>query len=369
MSAPPSWNRIEVRRFRGFDNIFLEGLGNFNVLVGANDTGKTSLLEAMFLLAGSGNPDLPNSIQAFRDFPTRNFDDLTYLFHNCNLAQGIKFQAHTVDPDSTRKLVITASRQVPQKLGVAIQEPGLRSAREFPATGPSTDLSHDHRNLLYELTLSTPGDYSPKSFSGALSIRGNEKVINAVEGMRNTIIPARFLSNQFKSDADAVGNVVVRKKKEELLQYLQVVNPRIQDIGVSGSHIFLDTDLPMMLPINLFGSGMARACAIIANCILGAYRILLIDEVSSGLHYKALSPLLKALLRFSVQNNTQVFVTTHNLDVLRSLKELLSLKDLAGAPERVACYALQRDKGGQVRAYRYGHEDLDHCIRHGIEIR
>jgi AAA ATPase domain len=50
-------NQLEIRNFRCFKNLKLHGLKRFNFMVGESGTGKTAILEAMFLGAG-GNPEI-----------------------------------------------------------------------------------------------------------------------------------------------------------------------------------------------------------------------------------------------------------------------------------------------------------------------
>ncbi|MGH7080323.1 MAG: AAA family ATPase [Acetobacteraceae bacterium] len=45
---------IEVNGYRTFPNFAMEGLGRINLFVGKNNTGKTSLLEALSLLWAGG---------------------------------------------------------------------------------------------------------------------------------------------------------------------------------------------------------------------------------------------------------------------------------------------------------------------------
>ena len=53
---------LAIQHFRGFGKLALEGIGRVNLVVGKNNTGKTSLLEAITLLADPGTlKSLPDS--------------------------------------------------------------------------------------------------------------------------------------------------------------------------------------------------------------------------------------------------------------------------------------------------------------------
>ena len=51
MSPSQPMDSLAIRGFRGLEALTLEDLGRFNLLLGANDVGKTSVLEAVFLLS------------------------------------------------------------------------------------------------------------------------------------------------------------------------------------------------------------------------------------------------------------------------------------------------------------------------------
>src|SRR5436853_7260436 len=48
-------DEFTISRFRGIRDLKLEGLGQINLLVGENNSGKTSVLEALFLFCDSLN--------------------------------------------------------------------------------------------------------------------------------------------------------------------------------------------------------------------------------------------------------------------------------------------------------------------------
>ena len=124
-----------------------------------------------------------------------------------------------------------------------------------------------------------------------------------------------------------------------------------------------------MMPLNMFGSGMIRAAMILSPCILGNELIILIDELENGLHYQAIPPLLKSLLRLSSERHVQIFATTHSLELLKGLQQVLSQNQFSENQQTTHCYTLQRDEQGLVRSYRYEYDQFEHCIAHGIEIR
>lgn len=51
-----SFKDITIKNFRGFDLLEINGFAKINLFVGANNVGKTSILEALFMLSGLTNP-------------------------------------------------------------------------------------------------------------------------------------------------------------------------------------------------------------------------------------------------------------------------------------------------------------------------
>ncbi|MCY4658310.1 MAG: AAA family ATPase [Acidobacteria bacterium] len=60
------YSSIRIRGYRGLDSFRMEGLGRVNLLVGTNNSGKTSILECIELLRSPGNPHVLASISGRR---------------------------------------------------------------------------------------------------------------------------------------------------------------------------------------------------------------------------------------------------------------------------------------------------------------
>ena len=51
-------DRLRIRNYRMFEDLEIDRLSRINLFTGRNNSGKTSLLEALFLLSGAGSPQM-----------------------------------------------------------------------------------------------------------------------------------------------------------------------------------------------------------------------------------------------------------------------------------------------------------------------
>ena len=377
MTDKQQFEKLEIRRFRGLSFLELSGLGTLNILLGANDVGKTSVLEAILLVCNLSEPRLPVRVQNARNFGVQEIDDLSSVFFGLDSARGLSIAIYRGDSEFS-KLSITA----PQVDTPAIQKSLLRAdtsnartmgdVRSKGMDGESSFTVRDSRVLQYDVEVQSKSRQAPLTFSVRLLDHGDKWGVD--KGDSNTersdpTIPATFLGPSSGYDTDRIGRLVVEKKDDLLLKYLHVINSRAAKISVLGDVAYIDVGLMEMMPLNMFGSGMIRAATILSECILGEARVLLIDELEYGLHYQAIAPLLKAIINLAGELGIQVFATTHSLDVLRGLQQVLDHDEFLDSRSTTACFALQRHGAEGVRSYRYDYDQLDHCIKNEMEIR
>ena len=353
MAERPQFDRLAIRRFRGIEDLELSGLGKVNILLGANDVGKTSILEAVILIADPAEPRRLIKVQNRRGYPVRRADDLASVFLDLDFSREAVIEARTGIHVGRRKLEISA--------------PDMEYSIDV-----DDDLEfHGRRVLNYRIEFQNSSQEIPRSSHIELVHDGNtwgegdkshdEVTVDKIKA--NLIIPTSGY------DAGQIGRLVVNKKDQLLVDYLQHINPRVAKISVLGNMAYLDIGLAQMMPLNMFGSGMVRTAMILSECMLRDSKILLIDELEQGLHYQGISLLLEALLRLSKEQGIQVFATTHSIEVIKGLQQVLGQEEFTEHRDTTKCITLQRDKDGFVRSYRYDYQQFDHCIEHGIEIR
>lgn len=368
------FDKVTIRRFRGLEELELDGLGGFNLFVGANDVGKTSVLEAILLLCGPTNSMVLLPLQNRRHFVVSEFDDLAIVFHSLNIDENIELTARS--REETRKVCISSAYTwASGQPGLA--RPDMQGGRL--EGGKLTDVSTSF-GVDAERTIQWTGEVSPQTGNAPLSFTTQFRFLkDEIKLDADVALPdAKKIGDRMQIRANFVGavyesetvaDIIAKKRKEDLLRSLKGVDPRIRDVTVRAGAVYLDIGMKEMLPMNMFGNGAGRVTSFIAPCILHDIRSIMIDEIENGLHYTTMRQVLGSILHLAVSRGIQVYATAHSIDVLKCLREILLEDEFKAYRSTIACHVLARDWKDRVRSYRYGYEQFDHCIKHEIEIR
>lgn len=160
---------LDLRGFRGFESYRLSGLARVNLLVGKNNCGKTSVLEAVELLAAAGHPRvLHQSLQRRGERGSRQMRepviDVAHVFHGHACAPGASFELSSEDLLSengkatlTLKVEILSLDEVRDE-AEDWEQRGVKRLRQkmllpdskeaVPAFGMSIDMGDPDRRLL-----------------------------------------------------------------------------------------------------------------------------------------------------------------------------------------------------------------------------
>lgn len=377
---------LTIRNFKRFSRFSLEHARGFNLILGANDVGKTSLLEAVLFIAGLGNPEMPARILQSRRIGVSSLRTFAYLFTGTHLESPIQLQA-TVEGDrlETRRVTLSAVRagalasidSGPSRAAVSTRE--LRDlyahgrASQPESEGLTSAYTSLCQNLRYAGETSVEGHETGEKIEGHLHVTGDPpgkiQVTLSSQPSRESVIQAFLLHPGMGYDTDAVADVIAKKEKHALLSTLQSIIPSISEIAVEQDLAYVDTGFPEMIPFNSLGGGCLRAAQIVSNGVRDGTNMVLIDDIESGLHYKSMGALLTALLDLVDRNRVQVFATTHSIDLLHALHGLLGGERHRHMQRDCASFVLAQNMEHEVISYRYDFDEFDHCLTRGIEIR
>jgi len=361
------FSEINIQKFRGIDNLTLTDCKQINLIAGCNNSGKSSVLEAIFMLTGLANSELYARVNNLRGYIVSGGDDLKLLFYNLDTTTPIKFRGSLTKNDELRELSI---------IPIVNNEPVVNNN----LNGISNDIGQN--NFLFNVSKSIisglKSDFSIKEKhksiakgSSSLMVGSNNQLSVTLDKKYKEKIKGSFIAsaNVFNSFVTAVDEIIKNKQGQELVKVLQSIEPRIVDIntGLNGA-IRVDIGLDSLIPINVMGDGIRKLLTIITTIYDSPNGILLIDEIENGLHYSALKSLWKAIIAAAKRFNVQIFATTHNIETLQYLKDVVK-EDMPDFEKEVRFYTIQKVASDETKAYKYDFEQFESALEKGIEIR
>ena len=356
------FKNLEIKNFRGIEHLKIDDFSRVNVFLGQNNSGKSSILEAINLLTGMANPDTPQNLNRFR---TRNyyssFKDIFYLFHNMDLKTTPELIAKQVD-DNERWLQL-------QMTYVFDEQASLNQTNGMNGMLPVSETKTFYNTL--EMNFETRSREGVKKHQSSMTVRPDGMVSNKktsedyLEKYATVFLTADLWGINL---AATLSELFKRKQKDIVLKRLVHFDSRITDVDILQDDIYVDFEnMAEKLPLRMTGDGMRRYLNIVAASANPMNNIILIDEIDNGLHYSAYKKLWEAIFALATDTNKQVFATTHNKETLYRLNEML--EEHSEYQDALRLYTIEKTKLEGHQAYKYSFEGLNAACKNDVEIR
>ena len=335
------FSSLRIESYRGIDGLVLEAPGRINLIVGGNNTGKTSLLEAIHLLAHQ------NDERALLD--------------------TIRWRSRVAGEPQSRWLV----EQLPRTAHIS------GAFDQVPDNGASVKLEVD--------TEPEPGIEDQTSLLSRLTIESSyEKRVQSTEVLffddrpRQTRSQGRYwLCRSALTTPSSAHHreALARCDKESLktgtkrwiLDFIRErIDPGLRDIELAnGSNRFLVShdDSERAIDLATFGQGVQHIFEIGLLCAGVRGGVLLIDEFENAIHTGLLMELTRLVQDLAAELNLQIFLSTHSKETVDAfILDEYRTDDVVG-------YALSRTGDGvTARRYEGGrlrslHEAVDFDLR------
>jgi hypothetical protein len=362
---------VNIKGFRGLRDFSMENLGRINLLVGTNNSGKSSILEAIELMSSRGSLRSIWSATSrrgerlwFEDDSRRYSEgDVSHLFYGHGFAVGSKIEI-CAGSDATNKRFSMEVVWLPEDNGEPIAD--LLSEMNDPL-----GLKLEWENGLPTQPLSVP--LSPR---GGLSSR----YISRSSVDRSDSPPIQFISTAALSPEEVLSlfdQVVLTPEEDLLVDALRTIEPNIERIASLGSDrsrfasgvrqgniVVKLLNHRDRIPIGSMGDGIWRMLGIALSLVNAKNGILLIDEIDTGLHYSVLSKMWHLVKTTSERLNIQVFATTHSRDCYESLASISRDEISEGS-----CVTIQRVERNTRIAISFSEQEIVAASERGIEVR
>lgn len=345
---------VHIQNFRAIRDLAVTGLKRINLIAGANNSGKTSFVEAVFFLAAAMRRDVPEMLNFSRMLQVKTADDIKSLFRNVDIQHSIKVQGWS-DSGLTRSVELRMKPQDESSFQTYDFSDGagtLSNEPLCPAIIQTYRIEQADGNALSgEINTLTDKEKNIRMLKGPAyadpwpSIYLNSK--------NNASVNPRLMSRFFKD-----------RLENDVLKAIQGVDSSILNILSVDSDIMVDT-AEARLPLQVAGDGVIKIVNILIAATYCKGGLLCIDEIENGLHYSAMRPFWKVLLAFARKHDVQVIATTHNLEMLQEAIGAVSGEN----EETFAFIRIAKRRDGEVVATPYTEDEYRMHIEEGIEIR
>jgi energy-coupling factor transporter ATP-binding protein EcfA2 len=330
---------VTIHQFRGLRDLELKDLGRINLLVGLNNSGKTSVLEALSVYCH------PLDIKVWLSTANQREQDIGV--YRIRLLDAIKWlfthnSASIVEPDkpiilisstglfSVKKLI--ASYEEMEQISLS-EESNIRNiSNEEEIENEDTPRARKGINLKIEVSLD---DYQlsllgePTNFPLWEDERFYRLSGKREPSLRTSVVtPSSHRSEvgQFRLLSEATHQYF----KADVVKLLQQMDNNISDIEIllppesmsSRFNIYIQHKKLGLAPVSTFGDGIRRLLHIALKLASVKGGILLIDELESTIHTEALQSSFQWLVKWCTEMDVQLFATTHSLEAVDALLEV-----------------------------------------------
>ncbi|MBS3030235.1 MAG: AAA family ATPase [Dolichospermum sp. DET50] len=342
---------VTIHQFRGLRDLELKDIGRINLLVGINNSGKTSVLEALSVYCHPLDIKVWLSTarqreQDIRVSRTQSIDALRWLFtHN---------SASIVEPDKPIILISSTGLFSVEKLIARYEEmEGIWLSEERDIINPI-----DRNEEEIENEQEIENEYSPgvrKGIDLKIEVFTNDHHLSLIDQSPNftenfllwedeplyrlsgtrepslntsIVTPSSHRSTigQFRLLTEAR----FQNFKSDVVKLLQQMDKNISDIEIllspesmnSRFNIYIQHERLGLAPVSTFGDGIRRLLHIALKLASVKGGILLIDELESTIHTEALQNSFQWLVKWCTEMDVQLFATTHSLEAVDALLEV-----------------------------------------------
>ena len=344
---------IEINHFRGIQKLTVSGFSNINLIVGDNNSGKTTFLEAIQLLFAKSqlssiknvikqrtvlNPNssfYPSFIKMFNMQQNKELLDFDIYANSNNgsLLFKLRGRERTVSGEDALQLSILSARQKAQY---------EKASAFIPETA--------------------------KVFTGSIVTQAGKKPVETEIRCTSldNVIPGPIVKKEVHYIPsfghlryDLLQNIVENPEYKKLtIDILRKFDDSIADICYTKADdgTYLETIITksgVNMPFSVYGDGIKKILYILNKLFDAADSILLIDEIETGLHkryYDTLFPVLFALAR---KLNVQLFIATHSIEAIDAILGYGNYENNSGNNDPIKVITLKKvnlDNGSNIVA-------------------
>ncbi|ANE56181.1 ATP/GTP-binding protein [Methylomonas sp. DH-1] len=379
---------LRIRNFRMLEDLEIPKLGRVNLIVGKNNSGKSSILEALRLYTGKASPELMRRIlishDEYYDFNQNSNIENTNNWHGLkNLFTNREF------PENENTFISIASEEgnlikIEYVFYYIKEEPVIDNEGDIiDITSRRVIINQSELSTIEETSLPTPAiritlksgrntllDLNEDNRKRPLSVFW---LLNAGDSLKCSFVSTTFSSTE--SLAKLWDQITIGPNEDIVLDALKIIDENIERLAFVESEnrtgrlaIIKLKNSDTRIPLSSMGDGMSRILQLILSVFSAKDGLLLIDEFENGLHYSVQEEVWRIIFQLAKDLNIQVFATTHSWDCIESFTKAAVSSPEEGILLKVSKSKLTSDNG-KIIATIYDEEALKTVTASALEVR
>lgn len=377
---------VTIKGYRGLEHLEMNNLGRINLLVGKNNSGKSSVLEALYLLASGGDPSALlrvligrgelNEAEGISSERRDQEFDISHLFFGHEIIIDHPITVQVKNDLSLRSLELKVkeeSQEERDQIRMLIDDNDKTLSTKRVGLAIRETLGKNKHKIKGFFRLSS---------QGGIGFRDLDVYRRISRDSSDDTRVVQYVATDSASPRELLGlwdRILLTPLENRVLEGLKYVDKTIERIGAyAGSYPaalrFVQAnrggfkiklkDQEKPVPIGILGDGVWRMLAIAISLVRSQNGVLLIDEIDTGLHYSVMEDLWRMIAETARQLDVQVFATTHSYDCITSLASICRAD--AGNENEVT---IQRIEVGKTHAIPYDEGDIVTAAEHHTEMR
>ncbi len=353
---------FQISNFRAFRDVKVDNCRLVNIIVGDNGSGKTALLEGLFLTAGV-SPELILRTFDWRGYPrsqvSGNPEDLheafwSDLFFKFNTKSGAVI---SLKGTGAQNRSVTVRVNAPEKRRV-VPPPRGKSDRMPTLVAETNPIEFIWSIVGYgEVVVKPTFEDDQLKFPGT--------------GGRRYVKGSFFASNQPGSGIEVArrfSRLSRNFQSAEFIEKFRELFGKVEGISLelnAGTPmLFAEVEgLPQSIPLTLASGGMSRTAGILLAIAEQEDGIVIIDEIENGIYYKRMSVIWNAIVETAKHYNCQLFISTHSRECLEVIAPMVQAD-----PEKYAFCRVVAGKDGSI-VRQFSGSQFAQAIVDNVEVR
>lgn len=379
---------LNIKNFKNLKDLKIRSLGQVNLFTGKNNTGKSTILEALSIYAAQGDINLIYQILDERGESIRQSTDINKSIIEINLkALSSLFTNRQIEFAQSGALVIgtfdntlfgeqTSGQKFISLRFVKYYDEIITEVENEPNSGIRRKriIIENDSELLTDYSVGLEIKTRNSSFILPLERESPYRILHR-NIHRNIGIAENFQFIRTNNiDREINGklwdNITLSEKEKYVIEALRIIEPDVERIAFIEDNRERNPVIKLrnnnnILPLKSMGDGINRILTIILALVNSDNGFLLLDEFENGLHYSVQEKLWNIIFNLAQKLNIQVFATTHSEDCIYGFEQVLNKEDKQANGKLIRLDVIN----GVIRQVEFNANELKIANNQAIETR